>query len=481
MSHVDDEIPNPPRAPIRTPGGARPTAGAAGASRPRAGANEPVARDPHRGARPTDATPVGGGVPPRPNDEFPDLPRAGAEELGPNGPTTFRPAPGAQSTFRAANPRGTGQPRNYQDVGRVAPGPGWLERIIFGNISSGQLAIFCRQSAAYLAAGVDIVKTVSSLQAQFKRTALGPVLDRIEVGIRRGDSLAEAFAREPHVFDTLFLSMIQVAEARGGIPETLRGLAQHYEARQRLLRQARSALIYPIAVLLVATGVITLISVVLLPMFAEMLKDISGRGAQLPLPSRVLMAFSAFMGAVGWWLLPVSVVGGLFLLFRWHKTKTGKTTLDNVALSLPVLGMLLRKIDTARFARTLSDLTSAGVNINESLLLTSGVMRTEPFRLAVKNSQPLVMDGYELSEALAVSKRFTPDVIAVVNSGEETGKLPETLVKLADDYEEQVEYAVKNLGQLIQPLIVIMMGGFVLFIILAVFLPYLSMITGLAK
>jgi len=361
----------------------------------------------------------------------------------------------------------------------VAPGPKWYERILFGRVSSGQLAQFCRQFASYLHAGVDYNKTFASLEQQFARTALGPVIGRLRQNIRTGSTLEEAMSREPQVFSPMFLSMIRVAEARGGVPETLRMMGNHYEARQRLIRQARSAMIYPIIVLVMAGGVVALITIWLLPMFAEMLQDIS-RKAQLPWASQALLAFSGFIRWIGWWLLPALIIGIPFLLIRLYKTAAGKAVMDRIILFTPVFGSLFRKLDTSRFAPTLSTLLDAGVDVGTSIDLTAGVVTMTPIRNAIQDSRDKIMQGRELSVALGSSGQFYPDVLAVLSSGEETGKIPESLSHLADDYEEQVTHMVKNMGQLIQPLLVLILGAIVFFIILAVFLPYLQMITSLS-
>ena len=398
-----------------------------------------------------------------------------------------RPVEEGESTFQP-NPKKAGASKararsadSNEKVKYTGESPRWVERILFGGVSSGQLAIFCRQFGAYLNAGVDISKALSSLQTQFARTALGPVLARLHQAVKRGETLTEGMKREPRVFDKLFLGMIQVAEARGGVPETMRNLSKHYESRQKLIRQARSAMIYPIAVILIASAVVALLTVVLLPMFAGMLKDIGGQGAELPLPSRVLLAFSAFVQTVGWFVIPAVMIGTPIVLYQSYKTPMGKELLDRIAMRIPVFGNLLKKLDIARLSRTLGTLLEAGVDIGSSLTLTSDVLRLNPFKHALITIKADVLHGEELSVALDKTRRFTPDVIAVINSGEETGRLPESLDHLADDYEEQVEYIVKNLGQLVQPILMVFMGGIVLFIILAVMLPYISMITSLAK
>jgi len=424
-------------------------------------------------------------------------------------PPRHRPAPGRSSRPKPANsgpessvfrPNPVGPPRSgkssagkparssatapYQrhgeDFETPAGGPTWWERILFGRVSTGQLAQFCRQFASYLAAGVDFIKALSSLERQFTGTALGPILARIQLAIRRGSTLQEAMANEPQAFDAMFLNMIKVAEAHGGVPETLRMLAHHFEARQRLIRQARSAMIYPVIVLTMASAVVALITIFIIPLFANMLTSIAGNSV-LPLPSRVLIAISKFVGWIGWWLIPLVMVGTPFFLIYLYKTKAGKPVMDRIALAIPVIGSLCRMLDTTRFARTLSVLLNAGVDIGSSIDLTADVMRMSPIRRAVRSSREKIMAGSELSVTLDRTRQFSPDVIAVINSGEETGKLPESLAHLADDYDEQVSVLVANLGQLIQPLLMIVLGGIVLFIILAVMLPLIQLITTLAS
>lgn len=412
---------------------------------------------------------------------------AAPDDTGPEG-STFRPnpaRPGSGSGSGAfpgetasSKPKRSARPE--PDLKEpLAPGAKWWERILFGRVSSGQLAQFCRQFAAYLNAGVDYTRTFSSLERQFGRSPLGPAVGRMRTAIKAGSNLEEAMAREPQIFSPMFLSMMRVAEARGGVPETLRLLGDHYESRQRLIREARSAMIYPVIVLLIAGCVVALMTIFILPMFASLLKDIDRKG-QLSFPSRALMAFSNFVGYVGWWFIPLVMIGTPILIYQFYKTPPGRSLLDRLILWIPVFGPLARKLDTSRFARTLATLLDAGVDVGTSIDLTAGVIHMTPIRNAVRAAKSSVLQGRELSTALAPSRAFTPDVIAVLESGEETGKTPETLNHLADDYEEQVSVMVKNLGHLVQPLLVIFLGGIVLFIILAVLLPYIQIITSLA-
>jgi type II secretory pathway component PulF len=422
---------------------------------------------PRKPKRPRAAAEAGGGRP------------SGSDEAG----STFRPNPAGAGpggrTVGSSKKRSSADPLG-EKFEKPAGGPAWWERIVLGRVGSGQMAQFCRQFAAYLNAGVDFTKSLSSLERQFHGTALGPVLGRVSLAIRRGSTLEEAMAAEPQAFGPMFLSMIRVAETRGGVPETLKMMSSHFERRQRLMRTARSALIYPVFVIGFALLVSALITLFLLPKFASILKDIAGKRS-LPLPSEVLMALSGFVQWIGWWLIPLLMVSTPFLLLYAYKTAPGRAIMDRLALATPVFGSLFRMLDTTRFARTLSVLLNAGVDVGRSVDLTADVLVMTPIRRAVRSIRPQIIAGKELSEVLDSTRQFTPDVIAVINTGEETGKLPESLAHLADDYDEQVATMVANLGQLVQPLIIMFLGAIVLFIILAVMMPLIQLISSLAS
>jgi len=412
-------------------------------------------------------------------------PRPGRASEGGFDESTFRPNP-AQSKGKPGSGSRSNPTRSARSPSRgegsretVEPGPKWYERILFGRASSGQLAQFCRQFASYLNAGVDYQRSLSSLGQQFQRTALGPPIDRIRTRIKTGSTLEEAMAGEKQIFGPMFLSMIRVAEARGGVPETLKILGRNFEARQRLIRQARSAMIYPAIVLILTGGVIALLTIFVLPMLASLLADIS-RNARLPWASRGLLAFSGLISAGGWWLFPLVLIGVPLALIRAYKTEAGKEVIDRILLFTPVIGKLCRTLDTSRFARTLGTLLDAGVDVGSSVDLTARALAMNPMRDAVLAAREKVMRGSELSAALAPTRQFNHEVIAVLESGEETGKVPESLEHLADEYEERAALMVKNMGQLIQPLLILVLGAVVLFIILAVLLPYIQVITSLA-
>ncbi len=429
--------------------------------------------------------PGGGGSMSRDDDEAlpPKRPRSRPRESRTTlseGQNTFQPAARSARLTKASRAAAADIWKSSDDPKPVSGGPNWAERIMFGSVSSGHLATFCGQFARYQDAGVDLLRSLSSLQKQFARTALGPVIARLEAAVRGGESLASAMSREPHAFDKLALSMMRVAEARGGEPETLQRLSRHYEAKQRMIRQARSAMIYPAIVLIIASAVVMLITIFVIPKMVEFIADgLRGKGAvDLPWPTQVLMNISHFMTGNGWWLVPLATVGAVVGTLWAYRTGPGKVVIDALSLWVPVLGSIRRKIETTRFARTLGALLNAGVDVGTALDLTSEVLGLSSYRRAILGVKSEVMHGTEMSEALADTRCFSSDVVAIVGSGEETGKLPESLDKIADDYEEQVEYMIRNLGNLIQPVLMIVMGGIVLFIVLGVILAYLQMLTS---
>jgi type II secretory pathway component PulF len=354
------------------------------------------------------------------------------------------------------------------------------ETLLIGRVRDEQLSNFCRQLGTYLDSGVGLTRALASLREQVAGTALGPVVERMGQAIKQGETISDAAAREPRAFDPLFLSMVRVAEARGGLPEALKSMASHYEARARFWKQARSALIYPTAVIVIALAVGFLLTTFVLPLFVEILKDLTrGKTASLPWPTQVLVAISDFMKAFGWWLVPLLLAAGLFALVRAYRTEGGKRSIDQIIVRVPVMGKLVSVIETARFSRTLGDLLDAGVPVDKSFALTADVMQFGPYQDAVNEVRGAVKSGSEVAPALSHTGRFDPDVIAYVETGEETGTLPESLKRLAKDYEERATHMVKNLASLVQPLLVIILGAIVGFIVIAFVMAYVSVILSL--
>jgi type II secretory pathway component PulF len=358
----------------------------------------------------------------------------------------------------------------------------WYQRKLFGSIHTTQVVNFCRQFANYLDAGVNLNRALESLRRQYERSALGPVIGRIQLAVRRGETLTETMSREPDVFDGFFLSMMRVAEVRGAVPEMLRMLSVQLDARQRLLRQTRSALIYPAFVVFLSIAVACLLTILILPTLVTVMQDMVRRkNIELPLPTRLLMQLSDFIVHTGWWAIPLALFGAFFGVIALNRFERSKAALDELLLLLPVVGPLVRWIDTTRFSRTLASLLDAGVDIGSSLTLTADTLLLIPLRRAVLRAREGILEGEALSASVGVANRFPADLISIMSSAEETGRLPEMLLMVADEYEEKVDFAVRNLGSILQPVVILIVGSMVGFIAIAFLMGYAAIIADLGS
>jgi type IV pilus assembly protein PilC len=406
----------------------------------------------------------------------------------PRGPSWRQRLVATLSSWLGGSGEAAGPPSSVSiEAGANLARPYWTELSLFGKASSKLMAAFCRQFAAYLESGVTLVRALDSLRRQFKGTVLGPVVGRLGLEVRRGSSLTDAFNSDAGSYDRLFITTMHAAEARGAVPETLKMLSEHYVSRQRIHRQARSALIYPSIVIFLTACLGTLLTVWVLPILVDLLTDLVKHtppkrlvNFSLPWPTRTLMGLSEFVRQGGWWIIP-TVLAALFL-GPWilYRTRPGKTVLDYLALHVPLLGNFLLMIDSSRFARTLSALLGSGIDIGSSLELSSEVVTLVPLRNAVLRSRDAVMEGASLAASLSASRLFPGELVTVVESGEETGRLPEILLPLADDYDDQIEHFVKDIGNLIQPLILVLLGGLVRFVVIAFVLGYTTVLSRLS-
>jgi type II secretory pathway component PulF len=357
----------------------------------------------------------------------------------------------------------------------------WYQRR-FGRVALKHLVDFCRQFASYLDAGIHLYPALESLRSQYDRTALGPVIGRLQLAVRRGDTLTDSMSREPAAFDHYFLSMIHVGEVQGSIPETLRLLSGEYDSRLRMIRQTKSALIYPAFVVFLSVTVSALLTILVLPPLVEIMQEVIREKhveLELPMPTQLLIRVSDFIAAGGWWGIPLALVGSVALFIGAYRLERGKALLDAVLIRMPLIGPLLWKIDTTRFCRTLSTLLSAGVDIGSSLELTANTLLLVPMRRAVLQARDSITQGESLSTSIEHTNRFPTDISALVKSGEDTGRVPEMMLTMADQYEEQVEFIVKNLGTLLQPVITVVVGGVVFFIAVAFFMGYGAVLSHL--
>ena len=277
----------------------------------------------------------------------------------------------------------------------------WYQRG-FVRVSLKLLVNFCRQFAVYLDAGINLYPAMESLRKQYERTALGPVIGRLQLAVRRGQSLTDAMSREPAAFDHYFLSMIRVGEVQGSVPETLRLLSVEYDSRLRMIRQTKSALIYPAFVVFLSVTVSALLTILVLPPLVEIMQEVIRERhveLELPMATRLLIRISDFIAAGGWWGIPLALVGSVALFIGAYQFERGKALLDAVLIRLPLIGQLLWKIDTTRFCRTLSTLLDAGVDIGSSLKLTADTLLLVPMHRAVLQARDSIIQGESLAPA----------------------------------------------------------------------------------
>ena len=334
-------------------------------------------------------------------------------------------------------------------------------------VNSKRVAIFTRQFSVMLDAGLPLVQCLEILGEQEENKKFGEIIGAVRNDVESGSSLADAMKKHPLAFDNLYTSMIAAGEAGGILDIILQRLATYIEKAVRLQAQVKSAMIYPVTVLLIAAGVVYIILWKVIPVFSQLF---AGLGADLPFLTAVVVAASNFVGRFG-----IFLIFGLFLIYRalvrYHKTERGRRVIDGLILKIPIIGMLVRKIAVARFCRTLATLTASGVPILEGLEITARTSGNAIVEDAIMAVRKAVEEGKTISAPLAETKVFPPMVVQMINVGEQTGALDQMLTKIADFYEEEVDVAVSGLMKLIEPLMIVILGGIIGTIVTAMYLP----------
>ena len=349
------------------------------------------------------------------------------------------------------------------------------KRVREKSVSAKDLAVFTRQFSVMIGAGLPLVQCLEILGTQAEDKNFGGVILATRADVEAGASLADAMKKHPKAFDSLFTNMIAAGEAGGILDAILKRLATYIEKNVKLKSQVKSAMVYPTAVIVIATVVVAAILWKVIPTFATLF---AGLGADLPLPTRIVIAMSNFL--VSWMpLIIVVVVASIFAIRAYYKTDNGRHVLDRLLLGLPVLGLLLRKIAVARFCRTLSTLLSSGVSILEALDITAKTAGNAIVEDAINTTRKSIERGETVAGPLRQTAVFPPMVVQMIGVGEATGALDTMLSKIADFYEEEVDVAVAGLLTLLEPIMIALLGGVVGGIVIAMYLPIFSLITEL--
>lgn len=341
-------------------------------------------------------------------------------------------------------------------------------RNIFHRIRFKHIVTFTRQLATLIDAGLPILRSLFILQEQSESIIFKQKISLMAKDIESGSSLSEAMAKHPKVFDKLFVNMVRAGEIGGVLESVLNKIAEFLEKRQALNSKVRSAMMYPVVVMIMAGSIVGYILVSIIPRFAAIFQQL---GADLPGPTMMLVHISNILVHHGIW-----VIVGLILLYlalsKINKTKGGKITFDRLKLKVPAVGELLRKIAIARFADTLATLINSGVPILQALDIVRDTSGNEVVSRAMEKVYNSVKDGETIHEPLSESKVFPPLVIHMVAVGEETGAIDHMLTKVAEAYEREVNDTVDALTSILEPLLIVFLGVIIGTIVVALYLPY---------
>jgi type IV pilus assembly protein PilC len=342
-----------------------------------------------------------------------------------------------------------------------------------GGVNAKELAIFTRQFSVMIDAGLPLVQCLEILASQQENKFFQKVLTGTRGQVEGGATLSAAMRTSPKVFDALYVNMVEAGETGGILDTILQRLSTYIEKNVKLQRAVKSALVYPVGVLTVAGGVITLLLWKVVPIFATLF---AGLGVDLPLPTRIVIAMSNFIGSIFGFLILVALGGAIFGIKVWYGTSQGRFVLDSIILKLPVLGLLMRKIAVARFTRTLGTLISSGVPILEGLDITARTAGNAVVERALQKVRRSLEEGKSLTEPLKDSDVFPGMVTQMIAVGEQTGAMDAMLQKIADFYEEEVDAAVKDLLTALEPVMIVFLGLVVGGVVISMYLPLFSLI-----
>jgi len=346
-----------------------------------------------------------------------------------------------------------------------------------GGVNSKELAIFTRQFSVMIDAGLPLVQCLEILASQQENKVFQKVLTGVRSSVEGGSTLSAAMKQYPKVFDPLYSNMVEAGETGGILDTILQRLSTYIEKNVKLKAAVKSALIYPVGVLTIAAGVITLLLWKVVPIFATLF---AGLGVDLPLPTKIVIAMSNFIGSVFGLLIFVAVIAAIVGLKIWYGTPGGRFVLDTVILKLPVLGILMRKIAVARFTRTLGTLISSGVPILEGLDITAKTSGNAVIERALTQVRRSLEEGKSLTDPLKESEVFPGMVTQMIAVGEQTGAMDAMLQKIADFYEDEVDVAVKDLLTALEPIMIVFLGLVVGGVVISMYLPLFSLIGKLS-
>jgi type IV pilus assembly protein PilC len=340
-------------------------------------------------------------------------------------------------------------------------------RVIFHRVKSKHVMTFTRQLATLIDAGLPIIRSLGILQEQVESVVFKEKIGKIAKDIESGSTLSEALSKHPKVFDKLYVNMVRAGEIGGVLEAVLNKIAEFLEKRAAIAGKIKAAMMYPVVVVLLATGIVTFIVLFIVPKFEDIYNQL---GAELPLPTQMLVNLGYIIA--NYFLL---VIAGLVALWWIYKkindTREGKMVFDRIKLKMPVLGILLQKTGIVRFAGTLATLITSGVPILQALDICRETSGNEVITKAMDDVYASVKEGETIHEPLSRHKIFPPLVVHMVAVGEETGAIDQMLQKVAEAYEREVDDMVNALTSILEPILIVFLGVIVGAIVIALYLP----------
>ncbi len=346
-------------------------------------------------------------------------------------------------------------------------------RGLLDRVGMEDLTVTTRQLSTLIGASIPLVDALSALYEQTDSPAMKKTIAQVRDSVNEGLSFGDALAQHKRVFPELYVNMVRSGEASGALDVVLLRLAEFMEGQHRLRAKIGAAMVYPAVLLMISFVVLMYLLTAVVPKVVGMFESMK---QTLPLPTRILISISTFLSWT-WWIIIIGIILAVVLIVKWRKTEKGAFKFDRFRLRFPVYGTIYKKVSVARFARTLGTLLSSGVPIIESLRIVKTVVENKIMEIAIENSITEIMDGSSLAAPLKKSGVFPPILVHMVSVGEKSGSLEEMLMKAAESYEGDVETTVAGLTSVIEPLMIVIMGTLVGFVVLSILLPMLEMST----
>ena len=342
---------------------------------------------------------------------------------------------------------------------------------LFGGVKKGEIAAFTRQLSTLLRAGIPLAEALSALFEQIENVRFKVPIGEVRTAVNEGTALSDAMAKHPKLFDELFVSMVRAGETAGNLDEVLVRLADFQDSSAKLKSKVQSAMVYPVIMAVVGSVIMGVLMVAVVP---EITKMFASQGKTLPINTRMLIWTSDLISGFWWLLLLLAGVGG-YGFFRWIKSETGRPKWHRFVLKIPAVGPLARQVSVARFSRTVGTMLASGVPMLRALDIGKQVMANVVLRAAVDDAKKAVTEGESLALTLRRSGQFPATMIHMIAVGERSGQLEAMLARVAETTENEVDLKLARMTSLLEPLMIVIMGGAVAFVVFSVLQPIMDL------